>query len=106
MPELNHRLSLPLMKGQFSNNLVEKAANKDSMRKSFRINRQASDMRKSSFLMRSNRDARRSHRVSPSPEDFGLPGMQQIPPYHAIKDVSMKDTWTLGPFSKFTFEEK
>ena len=27
-------------------------------------------------------------------------------PYHAIKDVTMKDTWTVDPLSKFTFEER
>ena len=32
--------------------------------------------------------------------------LHQIAPYHALKDVTMKDTWTLNPLSKFTFEER
>ena len=39
-------------------------------------------------------------------QDNSLVSLNQIAPYHAIKDVTMKDTWTLDPLSKFTFEER
>ena len=32
--------------------------------------------------------------------------MHQMAPYHALKDITMKDTWSVGPLSKFTFEER
>ena len=32
--------------------------------------------------------------------------MEQQAPYHALKDIDMKDTWSIGPLSKFTYEEK
>lgn len=32
--------------------------------------------------------------------------MQHLAPYHALKDIDMKDSWTIGPLSKFTYDEK
>ena len=32
--------------------------------------------------------------------------MQHIAPYHALKDIDMKDSWTIGPLSKFTYDER
>lgn len=32
--------------------------------------------------------------------------MQHLAPYHALKDVDLKDSWSIGPLSKFTYDER
>ena len=32
--------------------------------------------------------------------------MQHLAPYHALKDLDMKDSWTIGPLTKFTYDER
>lgn len=32
--------------------------------------------------------------------------MQQLAPYHSNKEITMNDSWTIGPLSKFSHNEK
>mmetsp|Transcript_6540 Transcript_6540/g.7836 ORF Transcript_6540/g.7836 Transcript_6540/m.7836 type:complete len:107 (+) Transcript_6540:180-500(+) len=57
---------------------------------------------RNSMMSQGSRDSRKSNRAS---EERLVP-MSQMAPYHQLKDITMKDTWSIGPLSKFTFEER
>ena len=39
-------------------------------------------------------------------DDRPLVAMQVSAPYHATTEIALKDTWSVGPLSKFTYEER
>ena len=93
------RKSLPPMASKKRNSIF---LNKRSQmtRASVRLP-ESSNLQDGSSTKEKDKKMRRSLRY----QDDSLFG-NQIAPYHALKDVTMKDTWTLDPLSKFTFEER
>ena len=54
-----------------------------------------------SFYSKCSRESK-----SKSQRKENLVNMQQQAPYYTLKDISLRDTWTLGPLSKLSYEER